>query len=72
MPTEHDPICILPQPTSQRFREETIGFKIGGRGTKTTVIAYADDVTIVVSKPEEMPIVLDTLKIYERATGPKN
>jgi hypothetical protein len=42
---------------------------IGIRGTKTTVIAYADDVTIVLSKPEDIPVVRETMKTYEEASG---
>ena len=53
------------------LEKKLTGAKIGGIGTKTTIIAYADDVTIVVSKPEDIPIVHDTLRIYERATGAK-
>ena len=46
--------------------------EIGGRGPKRTVSAYGDDVTIVVSKPEDMPIVHGTQRIYERVTGTKS
>jgi hypothetical protein len=42
-----------------------------GRGTKTTLIAYADHVTIIVSKPEDIRIIKETLRIYEEATGAK-
>jgi 23S rRNA-/tRNA-specific pseudouridylate synthase len=59
----------MPQPTPQRFREKLTGVKIGRRGKKTTVITYADDVMIIVSKPEDVPVVRETLKIYEKATG---
>jgi hypothetical protein len=47
------------------------GVYIGRRGRKTAVIAYADDVTIVVSKPEDIPFVRETLKTYQEATGAK-
>jgi hypothetical protein len=36
-----------------------------------TVIAYADDVTIIVSKPEDINVIQETLCTYEEATGSK-
>jgi hypothetical protein len=62
-------LCL--NPLLNALEKKLTGVKIGGRGTKTTVIAYADDVTIVVSKSEEILIVHDTLRIYERATVAK-
>jgi len=63
-------LCL--NPLFNALEKKLTGVKIGRRGTKTTVISYADDVTIVVSKPEDIPIVHDTLRTYERATGAKS
>jgi hypothetical protein len=51
-------------PLLNALEKKLTDVKIGRRGTKTTLIAYADDVTIV-------PILRDTLKTYEEATGAK-
>jgi len=65
------PFVLCLNPLLNALEKKLTGVKIGGIGTKTTVIAYADAVTIVVLKPEDIPIVQDTLRIYERATGAK-
>jgi len=62
-------LCL--NPLLSALEKKLTDVKIGGRGTKTTVIAYEDYVTIVVSKPEDIPIVHDTLRKYERANGAK-
>jgi len=36
---------------------------------RTTAIAYADDITIIVTKPEEVDTIKDTLHDYMQATG---
>jgi hypothetical protein len=33
------------------------GVRIGERGTKATVITYADDVTVIVRRKEDIPII---------------
>jgi hypothetical protein len=45
------------------------GINIGRRGTKTTVIACADDITIIVTKPEDIAIIQETLHDYAETTG---
>jgi hypothetical protein len=49
-------------PLLNALEKKPMGVNIGGRGKKTTVIAYAENVTIVVSKPEDIPIVHNTLR----------
>jgi len=71
MPTEHVPLYFCFNPLLNALKKKLTGITIGRRGMKTTVIASADDVTIVVVKPEEIPIVQETLKIYKEATGAK-
>ena len=41
------------------------GIKIGRRRIKTTVLAYADDVTIFVTSPTDIPVTQDALHWYE-------
>jgi hypothetical protein len=60
-------ICL--NPPLNALEKKLTGIKIGRCGTKTSVIAYADDVTTVVSKPEDIPIVREILTTYEEATG---
>ena len=53
------------------LEKKLTGIWIGQRGTKTTVIAYADDMTIIVSKLEEIRILQETLNTYGEAIGAK-
>jgi hypothetical protein len=43
------------------------GFQIGRRARRTTVVAYADDITIFVTSPTDFPIIHDAIRLYERA-----
>ena len=52
------------------LEKKLAGIKVG-RGTKTTLIAYTDNVTIIVSMPEDISIIHETLRIYEEATEAK-
>jgi sRNA-binding carbon storage regulator CsrA len=45
------------------------GIRIGNRIQKTAVVAYADDVTIFVTAPQDINITRDLLLTYERVTG---
>ena len=59
-------LCLSPLPNA--LEKKLTGVKVGRQGT---VIARADDVTIVVSKPDDILIIREMLKIYEEATGAK-
>ena len=61
-------MCL--NPLLNALEKKLTGIKIG-RGTKTKFIAYADDVSIIVSKLEDISILNETLRIYEEATGAK-
>ena len=61
----------MSQPLLNALEKKLTGVKIGGRGTKTTVIAYDDDATIVVSKPENISNVHDTQRKYKGQLGQK-
>jgi hypothetical protein len=45
------------------------GIKIGPRQPKTTIKAYADDVTILITTPDEIPVIRDALLCYQSASG---
>jgi len=45
------------------------GIKVNHNSHKTTAIAYADDVTIVIRHPEEIDIIREILHNYMKATG---
>jgi hypothetical protein len=60
-------LCI--NPLLHTLERKLRGIRIGRRGKSTTVIAYADDVTVIVTKPEDTAIIQETLKTYEAASG---
>ena len=47
------------------------GIQIGRRRIKTTVVAYADDVTAFVTSPTDIPKIQEALHCFEEASGPK-
>jgi hypothetical protein len=44
------------------------GIRIGPKRPKTT-IAYADDVTILITTPDEIQVIQDALLCYQNASG---
>jgi len=62
-------ICLHPL---LRIRDKHLtGMGIGMGRARTSVIAYADDVTIPVTSPSDIPKIQDALHCYEEATGAK-
>jgi hypothetical protein len=49
--------------------ERLQGLRAHGTQRKTTVIAYADDVTILMTSQEDVRTVRDAIACYEKATG---
>ena len=47
------------------------GIQIGRRRTKTTVVAYVDNVTIFVTSPIDIPKIQEALHCFEEASGAK-
>jgi len=45
------------------------GIRIGRRTRPTSVVAYADDVTIFVNSVVVLAIIEEAIRIYERASG---
>jgi hypothetical protein len=47
------------------------GIRLDPRKPKTAIMAYADDVTIMLTSQEETKIVQDSIKGYQNASGAK-
>jgi len=47
------------------------GIQIGRRRIKTTVETYADDVTIFVTSPTDIPKIQEALRCFDQASGAK-
>jgi hypothetical protein len=44
------------------------GIRIG-RATRTAVVAYADDITLFLTDPKDIPALAETLRKYQDAKG---
>jgi len=44
------------------------GIRIG-RGTRTAIVAYANDIILLVADPKDIPALAEALRMYEKATG---
>ena len=62
-------ICINPLLTTLDAKLQ--GIKLSQRSKKIAVIAYADDVTIILRHPHEINVVQSTLNDYSKSTGAK-
>jgi len=49
--------------------ESLSGIQIGYRSKKTTVVAYADDVTIFVTSPADIQPIKEAIRCYQAASG---
>ena len=50
--------------------EQTLtGIRTSRRSKKAAVLAYADGITILVTAPEDIPVIRDAILTYEMATG---
>ena len=53
-----------------RFLEQKLtGMRIGKRGPKIVAVAYADNITIFVTTPTDIPVIQETIHCYEKAMG---
>ena len=52
----------------RRLDEALTGLRIG-RTTRTAVVAYADDITLFLTDPNDIPVLAETLRRYQDATG---
>ena len=62
-------ICL--DPLLRMLDDKLNGTTTRARKKITAVIAYADDVTIILRAPDEIPIVQEALRCYEAASGAK-
>ena len=51
------------------LEQKLTGIRIGKRGPKTVAVAYADDITIFVTTPTDIPVMQETIHCYEKAAG---
>jgi hypothetical protein len=45
------------------------GVKVGPRTTKTTIVAYANDITILVTEEDEISALRNAIMCYQEASG---
>jgi hypothetical protein len=62
-------ICI--NPLLQALERELRGLKMRTNGTPAKLVAYADDVTLILTSPEEIEIAGRLIGEYELASGAK-
>ena len=60
-------LCL--HPLILRLEASLPSLKIGRHPLATTVVAYADDVTLLVKDPEGLETIKEALQLYERASG---
>ena len=62
-------LCL--NPLIYRLQQQLRSIRVNRRQRKTAVVAYADDVTVLLTAPEEITVIVEALMSYERATGAK-
>ena len=62
-------ICL--KPLIQTIDKNISGIRIGKTQTRTAIVAYADDVTVFLTRVEDIPKLEGTLHRFEAATGAK-
>ena len=61
--------AICNNPLLHNLEEVLTGVRIGRGRPGTATVAYADDVTVFLTKPDEVQTLQETLHIYEETTG---
>ena len=59
------------KPILHHLDQRLQGISARGRQNKTTVVAYADDVSVLITSEDEVKIIRDALRCYAKATGAK-
>jgi hypothetical protein len=60
-------MCL--NPLLSTLEQKLSGIRISQSGPPAKVVAYADDFTIFVTSPADIPIIQETLRSYEGASG---
>jgi hypothetical protein len=60
-------LCV--HPLLRTLENSLTGVSIGERGQRISVLAYSDDITVFISKREDIDKVHQAIQIYEQATG---
>jgi len=60
-------LCL--HPLLRTLKDRLHGIHIGGTRRISSVLAYADDVTLLVTQPENLDTILQKIHTYENATG---
>jgi hypothetical protein len=71
IPTQHDALHTLYHFPDIYLEQQLQGIRVNWRQRKKAVIAFADDVTVLVTAPEEIAVIDEVLRRYEEATGAK-
>jgi hypothetical protein len=66
MPTEHA-LCL--NPFLCMLDDNLSGIRLRHHSKKTTVVAYADDVTILVTSPNDIQLIKDAITCCQEASG---
>jgi hypothetical protein len=59
-------LCV--HPLLRTLENRLTGVSIGERGRRISVLAYADDITVLISNREDIDKVQQAMRIYEQAT----
>jgi len=60
-------LCLHPLLTL--LNEKVARLQIGRNGRRIAAVAYADDVTLFVTSPNDLPIIKDIIHTFEKASG---
>jgi len=66
---EHDFVCNVLKPTPLYSRKPSPWFRMGRHRARTSVVAYADDVTIFVTTPTDITKLHEAIHCFEAASG---
>jgi hypothetical protein len=62
-------LCV--HPLLRTLENRLMGVSIGEQGQRISVLAYADDITVLISNREDIDKVHQAIRIYEQTTGAK-